>query len=80
MGRKSKWELERDKQDALRKKAKKSLTQDQLVAIENTYKALDGVLLNIREIEDIYLSDIRKLDNCLWKLKHEFKLEDIKNG
>jgi len=37
-------------------------------------------LLNIREIEDIYLSDIRKLDNCLWKLKHEFKLEDIKNG
>ena len=80
MGRKSNWELERDKQDALRKKAKKSLTQDQLVAIENTYKALDGVLLNIREIEDIYLSDIRKLDNCLWKLKHEFKLEDIKNG
>ena len=64
----------------MRKKAKKSLTQDQLVAIENTYKALDGVLLNIREIEDIYLSDIRKLDNCLWKLKHEFKLEDIKNG
>ena len=76
MGRKSKWELERDKQDALRKKAKKNLTQDQLVAIEKTYKALDGVLLNIREIEDIYLSDIRKLDNCLWKLKHEFKLED----
>ena len=76
MGRKSKWELERDKQDALRKKAKKLLTQDQLVAIEKTYKALDGVLLNIREIEDIYLSDIRKLDNCLWKLKHEFKLED----
>jgi hypothetical protein len=76
MGRKSKWELERDKQDALRKKAKKSLTQDQLVAIEKTYKALDGVLLNIREIEDIYLSDIRKLDDCLWKLKHEFKLED----
>ena len=76
MGRKSKWELERDKQDVLRKKAKKHLTQDQLVAIEKTYKAIEGVLLNIREIEDIYLSDIRKLDNCLWKLKHEFKLED----
>ena len=77
MGRKSKWELERDKQDVLRKKyTKKHLTQDQLIAIEKTYKALDGVLLNIREIEDIYLSDIRKLDNCLWKLKHEFKLED----
>lgn len=76
MGRKSKWELERDKQDVLRKKAKKHLTQDQLIAIEKTYKAIEGVLLNIREIEDIYLSDIRKLDNCFWKLKHEFKLED----
>ena len=76
MGRKSKWELERDKQDVLRKKAKKHLTQDQLIAIEKTYKALEEVLLNIREIEDIYLSDIRKLDNCFWKLKHEFKLED----
>ena len=76
MGRKSKWELERDKEDALRKKAKKSLTENQLQAIQKTYKALEGVLLNIREIEDIYLSDIRKLDNCFWKLKHEFKLED----
>ena len=64
MGRKSKWELERDKEDALRKKAKKSLTENQLQAIQKTYKALEGVLLNIREIEDIYLSDIRKLDNC----------------
>ena len=76
MGRKSKWELERDKQDALRKKAKKNLTQDQLVAIEKTYKAIEGVLLNIREIEDIYLSDIRNLDTAMWKLKHQFNLED----
>ena len=52
MGRKSKWELERDKQDVLRKKAKKHLTQDQLIAIEKTYKALDGVLFPSHDRHD----------------------------
>ncbi len=74
MGRKSKWELERDKQDALRKKAMKSLTEDQLKAINKTYKAIEDALFNVREIEDLYLSDIRNLDNVMWKLKHEFNL------
>ena len=76
MGRKSKWELERDKQDALRKKATKSLTEDQLQALNKTYKAIEDALYNIREMEDLYLSDIRKLDNAFWKLKHQFNLGD----
>mgnify|MGYP006102120719 FL=1 len=76
MGRKAKWELERDKQDALRKKATKSLTEDQLQALNKTYKAIEDALYNIREMEDLYLSDIRKLDNAFWKLKHQFNLGD----
>tara|TARA_B100001093_G_scaffold215265_1_gene206536 strand:- start:545 stop:778 length:234 start_codon:yes stop_codon:yes gene_type:complete len=74
MGRKNKWELERDKADALRTKAMKSLTEDQLKAINKTYKAIEDALFNVREIEDLYLSDIRNLDNVMWKLKHEFNL------
>ena len=74
MGRKAKWELERDKQDALRKKATKSLTEDQLQALNKTYKAIDHALPNIREMEDLYLSDIRSLDTAFWKLKHQFNL------
>ena len=76
MGRKAKWELERDKQDALRKKATKSLTEDQLQALNKTYKAIDHALHNIREMEDLYLSDIRNLDNAFWKLKYQFNLGD----
>ena len=76
MGRKAKWELERDKQDALRKKATKSLTEDQLQALNKTYKAIEDALYNIREMEDLYLSDIRNLDNAFWKLKHQFNLGD----
>jgi len=76
MGRKSKWELERDKEEALKKKALKSLTEDQLKAINKAYESIKDALCNAREIEDIYLSDIRNLDIAMWKLKNEFNLED----
>ena len=76
MGRKAKWELELDKEEALRKKALKSLTEDQLKAINKAYESIKDALCNAREIEDLYLSDIRNLDMAMWKLKHEFKLED----
>jgi hypothetical protein len=76
MGRKSKWELERDKEEALRKKALKSLTEDQLKAINKAYESIKDALCNAREIEDLYLSDIRNLDTAMWKLKHQFNLED----
>tara|TARA_E500000178_G_scaffold316025_1_gene335411 strand:+ start:261 stop:500 length:240 start_codon:yes stop_codon:yes gene_type:complete len=76
MGRKSKWELERDKEEALKKKALKSLTKDQLKAINKAYESIKDALCNAREIEDIYLSDIRNLDIAMWKLKHQFNLED----
>jgi|TARA_R100001463_G_scaffold58567_1_gene110868 predicted DNA-binding protein (UPF0251 family) len=74
MGRKAKWELEIDKQDALRTKAIKNLTEDQLKAVQKTYRTLENVLVNIREVEDIYLSDIKEMDTCLWKLNNEFNL------
>ena len=74
MGRKNQWEIERDKEDALRTKAMNSLTEDQLKALNRTYKALENVLFNIREMEDLYLSDIRSLDTAFWKLKHQFNL------
>tara|TARA_B110000211_G_scaffold22516_1_gene23301 strand:- start:1167 stop:1400 length:234 start_codon:yes stop_codon:yes gene_type:complete len=74
MGRKNQWEIERDKADALREKSMKGLTEDQLKAINRTYKAIDHALHNIREMEDLYLSDIRNLDNAFWKLKYQFNL------
>ena len=74
MTRKNQWEIERDKENALRTKAMSSLTKDQLKTINKTYKAIENALFNIREMEDLYLSDIRKLDDALWKLKHQFNL------
>ena len=76
MGRKNQWEIERDKEDALRTKAMNSLTVDQLNAIKETHKTLANVLEMIRDCNDLYLSDARKLDNAFWKLRNEFNLEE----
>ena len=76
MGRKNQWQIERDKIDALREKSMKSLTVDQLNAIKETHKTLADVLEMIRDCNDLYLSDARKLDNAFWKLRNEFNLEE----
>jgi len=76
MSKKEKWEIERDKQIALKKASMKSLTQDQLITIQNTHKIIGEVLQNIKEMDDLYLSDIRNLETSFWKLKNEFLLED----
>ena len=75
MTKKTKWEIERDKYVAIRKKAMKSLTPEQLSTIKKVYITLETVLYNIREIDDIYLTDIKEMDQIMWQLKHEFNLE-----
>jgi len=74
MAKKNKWEIERDKADAIRAKAMKSLTPQQLSTIEKAHTTLETVLYNIREIEDIYLTDIKEMNEVLWQLKNEFNL------
>ena len=74
MSKKTEWEIQRDKYDAIRKKAMKSLTPEQLQTLEKVHITLDTVLHNIREIDDIYLTDIKELDICMWQLKNEFNL------
>ena len=76
MTKKDKWEIERDEQDALKTKAMKSLTVDQLNAIKETHNVLVSVTQMIAECSDLYLSDIRELENAMWKLKHQFVLEN----
>ena len=76
MTKKTKWEIERDKENTLKSKAMKSLTTDQLKAIKETHNVLVSVTQMIAECSDLYLSDIRELENAMWKLKHQFVLEN----
>ena len=76
MTNKTKWEIERDKQDRLKVKSMKSLTVDQLNAIKETHKTISNCLMMIRDCNDLYMSDIAKLEDSFWKLKHQFLLEN----
>ena len=76
MTKKTKWEIERDKQDAIKEKAMKSLTVDQLNVIKETHKTISSCLTMIRDCNDLYMSDIAKLEDSFWQLKHQFLLEN----
>jgi hypothetical protein len=75
MTKKNQYQIEREREEAIIKKSMKSLTVDQLKAIEETHKSLANALSMLTETNDLYLSDIRKLDDAFWKLKHQFNLK-----
>jgi hypothetical protein len=76
MTKKTEWQIERDKADALRAKAMKSLTANQLNAIKETHETISNCLMMIRDCNDLYMSDIGKLEDAFWKIKNEFNLGD----
>ena len=70
------YKAQRDKQDALKTKAMKSLTADQLNAIKQTHKTLSDALDMLRECNDLYVSDVGKLESIFWELQNQFVLEN----
>lgn len=70
------WEEQRKLDQAKRKKAMQGLTPEQLKAIKEVHKALQEALGMLYECQDLYLSDIRKLDNSFYTIQREFNLED----
>jgi hypothetical protein len=55
------------------KKTKQNLTDVQVKAIRDTYRAIDSSLDMLFECQDMYLSDVRELERVRWKLMSEFK-------
>lgn len=55
---------------------KTKLTTEQFDAIQKSHDAMYSILQAIIDIQDIYLSDIRKLDDAFYSLRHQFKLNE----
>ena len=79
MTKKNQYEIEREKEEAIRAKAMQSLTVDQLQAIKETHKTLRHVLSMIADCNDIYLSDVGKLDDAFWSIQNQFNLYEKEN-
>jgi hypothetical protein len=57
-----------------RNKGIKTMTKEQMKAVEKAHNVLTDVLTNINQLEDIFLSDIREMNDAMWSLKNEFEL------
>jgi hypothetical protein len=74
MAKKSEWEIERDKQKSANEKGMKNMTADQLATIKNLKSHLGECLSNIAEMNDLLMSDVRKLDDLFHDLNRHFNM------
>ena len=72
---KSEWEIAREAMIVANKKALDLLPEQQTEAIELTMKTLESVTNMLSETNDMYLSDLRKLESARWKLYNAFRTD-----
>ena len=77
MTKKSEWQIEEEQLNTIRKKGIKTMTKQQMKAVEKAHNVLTDVLTNINQMEDIFLSDIREMNEAMWSLKNEFQLNNV---
>lgn len=56
----------------------KNLREDQRAAIKDMLDAVDSIIDMISECKDLYLSDIRRLEDMKWKLYRMFPEQEPK--
>jgi hypothetical protein len=66
----------RDFENNQKKQNMESLNADQLKALAATYAALRDSLQMIKDCNDLYLSQIDKLETAFYKLSSEFVLDE----
>jgi len=58
-----------------RKKGIDNLTDEQMKAVVETERHLSSALQMLFECQDLYLSDIRNLEQSMWDLRRTFDLD-----
>lgn len=69
---KEEWEIAWDKRIKAQAKGLEGMTDDQLEAVDEAFNSLESALDMIKEINDLYMSDIRKLEEAYYKLRSTF--------
>ena len=69
------YQIEHLKELEVNKKAMAGLTPRQLKAIVDTRETLQSVTNMINEVQDLYLTDVAKLNQAFWDMENAFKTE-----
>ena len=70
---KPEWQVKHEEMLESNKEALALLSETQNKAIKTTIDTLESVVDMITESNDMYLSDVRKLENARWELFHAFR-------
>ena len=71
-----KYDRERKEREDKRKKGMKSLTKAQLKVLKVSHNNLRKIIIDIEEMNDLYMSDIKKLNMCFYDIGNEFLLDN----
>ena len=58
-----------------RQKGIEGMSEEQMTAVKETEKHLSSALQMLFECQDMYLSDIRNLEQSVWDLRRAFDLD-----
>ena len=69
------WEKQRDKDRRERQKGIDKLSQEQRDAVKEAYEALSTAMMSLHDCQDLWMSDVKKMDDSMWQLRRLFNLE-----
>jgi len=71
-----KYDREQKEREDKRKKGMKSLSKAQRRALKRSHDNLRKIINDIEEMNDLYMSDIKKLRGCFYDIGNEFLLDN----
>ena len=75
-GEKSEVRGTKERETKKEKRMGKSLTAAQLKVLKRSHNNLRKIIMEIEEMNDLYLSDIRELTSCFYDIGNEFLLDN----
>lgn len=69
------WDKQRKKDRSERQKSIDKLSQEQRDAVKEAYEALSAAMMSLHECQDLWMSDVKKMDESMWQLRRLFNLE-----
>ena len=73
------WDEQRKQERGERQGRLDQLSQEQLDAVKEVYDALSGAMSSLNECQDLWMSDVKKLDDSMWQLRRQFNLDKEEN-
>jgi hypothetical protein len=70
------WDEQREQERGERQGRLDQLSKEQREAVREAYNAISGAMMSLHECQDLWMSDVKNLDNCMWQLGRQFNLQE----